>query len=380
MWFLFGLVTLSLVVLGSFWLRRASGWIGESVTIVDPRGQTRQYQWLESKSKGKPTGYCIGVDTVQGYQFRLIEEGLLHRRAKEFGIGVEQSVGDSIFDQTFFIDSDDQRVGLALRRSPEVRRALLELRQQVQQQGRFTRIQAFRGRLWIEVASTDGIPDPSVRHGIASTLILLDEALRQQDVGGTRMRDPFLFRAMLFLSLSTGLAIFGLLSLTRLSAARLDLDSGYLWWLSLVVGSVLAFALAFAALKVLQQSSRAYRVLVELLTIGLAGAILSSHGLIFEFNRDFDSGVPTLYRGLQAKVQSHTYRCGKNGRNTCTRHTLHLDGERPSELAELRIASDMAARLRSASEVRVEIKPGALGGRWIRAIVPEARVEAASSN
>lgn len=372
MWFLFGLVTLTLAVIGSYWLRRQYGWVGEMVTIVDAEGRTHQYQWQESKHKGKPASFRISVPTPAGYQFRLLQEGWLQRFAANLGVGAEQTTGDSAFDQAFFIDSDDQRVGQALRRSPAARRALLDLRNQLPSLGgTLVRVNVFRGRLWIEVSSRQGIPDPTMRHGIVTQLKLFDDALREQEIGRSAVRDPFLLRAILFLSLSTGLAIFGLIALLRLESARLDLDSGKLWLLAVGTGVVLCLALAFAALKTLQQSSRAYRVLAELLTIGLLGSVLTSHALLFEFNREFDSSAPTVYAGLRADVRSETYRCGKHGRRTCTRHTLSLSDEGPPEIRKLRISSDRARQLRSAATVRVEVKPGALGARWISNIVPE---------
>ncbi|AVP98309.1 hypothetical protein C7S18_14390 [Ahniella affigens] len=376
MWFLFGVVTLTLAVIGSFWLRRQSGWVGESVAVVDAEGRTHEYQWQESKHKGKPVGFRIGVLTPAAYQFRLLQEGWLQRFGASLGIGAEQTVGDSAFDQAFFIDSDDPRVGQALRRSIAARRALLDLRNQMPGLGGvLVRVTAFRGRLWIDVSSRQAIPDATTRHAIVMQLLQFDDALREQEVGSAAVRDPFLFRAILFLALSTGLAIFGLVGLARLGSARMDLDSGSLWLQAVGAGIVLCLGLSFAALKTLQQSSRAYRVLAELLTIGLFGSILSSHALIFEFNRDFDSGVPTVYAGLKAHVRSETYKCGKHRRSTCTRHILKLDGDCPPEIRELRISSNLASQLRVASTVQVEVKPGALGGRWISEIRPEMRLD-----
>ncbi|MBK8286891.1 MAG: hypothetical protein IPK97_19630 [Ahniella sp.] len=161
--------------------------------------------------------------------------------------------------------------------------------------------------------------------------------------------------------------------MSRLSAARLDLDSGALWIGSAVGGILLCVGGSVLAMRWLRASSRSHRVLAELLTIGLIGSVLSVHGLAAELNREFDSGPPAVFADVPAQAYKETYRCGKRGRRTCTRYEIKFHGDWPGAGREMRIDLGLYNQLERAAQVDIEVMPGALGCRWIRSIVPSGR-------
>ncbi len=369
MWFLFGVVTLSLMMWATFKLRRTSSWTGEQCQYKTAEGNSRWYTFKEQSHKGTKIGYRIGIPAQLGFEFQLRTETGLDATGKSFGITAEQSAGDSRFDAEVFIDSDDLRVGAALRRSQEARNAVLSLfRICGAQQASLNRVQAYRGRLWVDVKDKNGMPTRGVANDIANALYTLNEALAAEAKGLHRTPDPFLRRAMLILAVSTGLAIFGLVALFRLPASRLDLDTGFLWTVSAAVGILLCLAGSVLALKWLRASSRSFRVLVELLTVGMMGSILSVHAFAAEINREFDFGQPTLFDDVPARAYSETYRCGKRGRRTCTRYQIAFEGAWPGAGRELQIDLGLYNRLERTSLVDIEMMPGAVGCRWIRSI------------
>ncbi|MBK8286889.1 MAG: hypothetical protein IPK97_19620 [Ahniella sp.] len=368
MWFLFGVVTLSLMVWVSFHIRRSGSWVGVQRRYESPDGAARTYMHAEQTHKGAKTGFQIGINVPVGFDFELRTESGFDQWGKSLGIGAEQSVGDSKFDAEVFIDSDDQRVGAALRQSREARTAVLYLfRMCREQDGKLKRIRAFKGRLWIDVNDKTGLPPWVIADKFSEALHALAEALTKESRSLARVSDPFRIKALLILGMSTGLAIFGLIGLFRARGSWLDLDTESMWVWTSMVGVMLCLVGAVLALRWLRASSRAHYVLAELLTVGMAGSILSVHALAAEFNRDFDLSAPTVYEGQPARVFSENYRCGKGGRSTCTRYDIVIEGTWPAAGREFSINEDTYHRLKRYQRVDVFLKPGLLGGRWISA-------------
>ncbi|MBK8286890.1 MAG: hypothetical protein IPK97_19625 [Ahniella sp.] len=186
-------------------MRRTSNWSGEQRGYTSAEGTKRWYRFDEQSHKGKKLGYRLGISAQIGFEFQLRAETGFDRQAQSFGIGAEQTVGDSRFDAEVFIDSDDQRVGAALRRSPEARDAVLSLFRICRERGgTLNRVQAYRGRLWIHVKDASGLPTSNVANELSDALYTLNEALATQASGLHKAPDPFLRRAMLILAVSTG--------------------------------------------------------------------------------------------------------------------------------------------------------------------------------
>ena len=121
----------------------------------------------------------------------------------------------------------------------------------------------------------------------------------------------------------------------------------------------------------LHASSRAHFVLLEWLTVGLAGMILTLHAFAVEVNRDFDRAEATVIGPFEARLAKETYRCGKRRRNTCTRYEFRMaPGVIPGFSGDLRVDSAMYARLQRHAWFTARIRPGLLGCRWIESIEP----------
>lgn len=377
MWVLIGVVVFGIVLAIAWFVRQFAGSPPKTVRHgVTADGTRLSFRADADTSKNRNIGYRIGITALAGFSFTLRREVAFDRFGKSLGVAAEQQTGDADFDATFFIDSNDQRIGRALRHSPEARAAAEAVRAMADAfGGKFERIRAAGGQFWLTVTGSAPLPSDDDLVRIAEALKTIADAVsvRMADPSGGVPRDPFRRRAIAVVTLSSGLLVFGILGLLRMPAARLDLDAGHLWWWSSIIGLMATLAIGLVVMRWLHASSRAHWVLLEWLTIGLGGMILSLHAFAIEVNRDFDREPASVIGPFEARVTREEYRCGKRRRRTCTRYEFHPPADAiPGVHDALRIDSMTYYRLQRSAWFTVRIRPGLLGCRWIESI-DEAR-------
>jgi hypothetical protein len=379
MWFLLGLVALTLSVVLSYWLRVQSRWSGEAFVVRRIGGEQQApaiaAQYLVHRHKGDYTGCKIGISGTIGarkpVEFHLRRENWFDRFGKRLGVTREQGLGNRELDQQLFLDSDDQRVGTMFQQSEPARLALAHVLSV--DPARVTGIYAHAGRFWIDLNGSGEEPDEKLRSEIAAALDALLVALQKSyaDVGVKRSAgadDAFLWRASMILAISTGSLIFGVIALSRIKFVAEQLDPYQLWIYGLIVGVVLTIACFVFAWRSLHASARAHVVLFEIATLGLIGFCLTSKALLTEINMEFDRRAPSVLMLDRPQATHTTYRCGKRGRRICDRYTLAVPPEHFQGRSIIKIDEAMHARLHLQRAAIMKIKPGALGVKWIESI------------
>lgn len=378
MWLSIGSVLLVLSIGIAWWIRgRGAVPPSNAQTVSTPSGAPIRCWADETRTKKKVTGYRVGVSIAGAFDIVIRPETRFDRWARSMGIVAEQTTMDAAFDETFFIDSNDLRVGRALRHDRDAREAIVQIDAHCRTYGcSMLAIRARRAKLWVEIKDPTGLPGPDALGRLAAALSVVAGALvgRVMDAAGEGPRDRFRPRAVAVVGLSTGLLAFGLLALTRWPSVRLDLDPARLWWLSIGIGTIATLVGMLLILRWLASSTRAHWVLLEWATIGFAGVVLTLHAFAMEANREFDDAPAEIVGPIDGRMTEETYKCGKHRNRTCTRY---LFDPAPGAIAgiheALRIDHRLYSMNRGHTRFVVHIKPGRLACRWIQSIEP-ARV------
>lgn len=371
MWFAFGLLTLVLTGLAAYALRRRTFWSGKP-TPAGTRGVPLELDWMTHK--GQRIGVRMGLPLPKAFQFRLRDESAFDRACKRVGIAAERWVGDAAFDAQLFIESDDDRVVRALGTNPDLRRRLLDVRGAFEASG-YRRIQliAAGGRVWFEAHKRKADFDPALLNATGDALDALTRALAPM-ARSTLGADPFTRRAAVILAVNAALIALAVFGGIRAGQEPTELLSE--WGLARLVapvGLTLGVAWCWGALRWLQNSSRAHRVLAELVVLGIPAAWGSCFALAREFNIAFDT-TPNWERIEFVRAEA-TYRsCGKGGRSTCTRYVLHVGSGLPPWGWPDRLIIERAQyeRIANAGVVEIDLRRGALRAPFVVDVRPAA--------
>lgn len=374
MWLVLGVITLIGSLLVGWKLRREAAWKGNT----DTHGE---FAFTRTSKKGRqPNDWRFGIPVKDLPEFRLKPQSLFDATFQKLRISNEVQTGDAAFDRTVYVVSDLPVVRTALQRDPELRRRLVALFQSFQQCGyRVREVRLARDRLWVRASSRQDF-DRSMLKQVRQWLEQVAERLPPAH-GGQRF-DPYFFKAAAVLTLSTGLAISGVLMLFGLSGAYPPFvaGSGGLWAASISATVPLLAALVFASLMLLGRSARTHLILVELLLVGGLGVWSWTFVGLHEANWRLDTSAPrpvelTMVSKAHWTTKSTT-RSGKGRRRrTTTTHHYELRFDRPLSLADGDSPTGAPHRLRvnqseylSASEGsawQFVLRRGRLGWPWI---------------
>lgn len=343
MWFLFGLVTLALTIGASLMLRGRARWKGVSHTTAIGR---QPFELLDEHAHKKRPITRIAVEAPAGFSFCVRDETRWDRWWRAVGVNVERRVHEVQFDTAIYFESDDDRVVAALRKSAPLQQAIRNLRGMLLAEGaRSVRWVAGEGRLWIEVHGKLMIR----AEGVESIVGCLHQWAAALSAGGKGTRDPFVRRAIVVLSISTGFGVLAAFTLLRVSRAATDvLDPWALFRASLLLGVPLALGFIYAAMRWMRNSARAHRVLTELVLIGLPGIVIGMFALVRDANVALDWTAPRWEMVENTHTVHSTWRCGRRNHKTCHSYSLHLppDSDRAHLLpAKIMIRGEVYRRL-----------------------------------
>jgi hypothetical protein len=175
------------------------------------------------------------------------------------------------------------------------------------------------------------------------------------------LKDPFYFKAAIFLSISTGMGIMGACHLVTLVFLNepFTVDVGELFSMSFVLGTVIISALIFTMFVVLGKTARAHLVLLELLIIGYFGAVASSFSLARDINIEWDNGSPKQYI-----VEVHNKTISRGRRHTS--YYLHVDDWlHPGQQKSISVSSTKYKAFNIGDRLEIDQYPGYLGFKWV---------------
>jgi len=374
MWFGFGLITLLSAFGYSLYLRAAARWSGDQRMHAGT-----SYNYQEIRHKQRLQKVRIGVSTPAGFNFTAREEGTRDRFFKWLGVCAELHIRDRAFDQAVYLESDARGLGLLLNEHKELRTALLDIVSLAQSQGlKRLRIRCAHERLWVEFKPKNESVLAGAPGRLVPLLSVLRAGLESNKLRLADMRDPFVWRAAILLSISTATVIFGIYGVLRSTMGRTDiLDSWDLLKASAVPGVLALIGFLVVILYTLGRSSRTHLVLVEATLVGGLGFVLSAYAFARDANVDFDQRAATAHELHEVRAE-HRITRGRRGR-TNHNYYLHTADWRAGHGGKpLALEIDLATfnRLADQQEAIVHVRPGALGYEWIERIEPlDARLE-----
>ena len=369
MWFLFGLTSLLGFAIYSLHLRMRAGWEGISARVAQVSYQYKIF--YTGNNADKPAGLRMGIEAPRGYDFVIKPENWRDRFFKWIGLSVEYQVGDNAFDTAVYIVSNDSRIGMRLKLNPQLRLDILAIFNAVTpNSARIREVRCVAGRLWVHYSlktkKFNARNLPALAGRVVPKLGTFAEDLKkyQESADGTQ-RDPFVWKAILILSISSALFFNGMVHLYRLSWLNIPftIDNAVLIRPVLYCSAAIVSVLVMATLFFLGRSARAHLVLLEILLVGSLGAVATSYTELRDLNMEFDFAIPVVYEPVVTDMEI------KHGRRGRVRYYLYLgDWTQESAVRKIQVSSQFYRSVERGSKVLVRQKSGYLHARWVEHI------------
>lgn len=369
MWFLFGGVPLILWICVELWRRHLFRW--------RPHGVRDGLEYNYGKDKnGKVTSINIGISCPIGANFSIKRQSAIDSFCKKMKVSNEFESDDPAFDDLFYVISNNHQIQKILVSSQEFRNSIKQIfakRFPAQAKALHCR----RGRLWVVLKPTNGGDEDSLKSVTGALKSGLGNIKRELEAlpksQGALWHDPFVFKAVILLAVSSGMAINGATQLFRISWSHLPVtyDLWPLFWDAVKFGSVGLGLLVVFSIYWLGRSARTHLVLIELLTIGLLGSVATAYTELRDWNMEFDKNPPVW---IEATVVDKQTRKGRKGGRKY--YLVMNDWNCDCGKYRMRVSYGLYDRSPSHGVIQVLQHPGRLGYRWIEDVTSERRIQA----
>ncbi|QEQ96755.1 hypothetical protein [Neptunomonas concharum] len=359
MWFLFGII--SLVVYSAYKIYKNLD--------VAWEGEYRFYKNIDYKIAYSNV-LLIGIDSKNGYDYRLKREVWFDRLCKYLGLIVEFQVGDRKFDDLVFIMSDNEQLHRQLAEKEKIIPLVLDIYSAVNQYTFYVKeIRHNSGLLWIKFTTYSVFDEHDIQALVPKVVPLLNKLSNEiesiPDKKDASWTDPFTYKAAALLGISSALGIFGYYQFERLVAfdSSVLIDEATLFYDALLLGSLLLAMLIGSVLLLLRRSSRRHLVLLEALLIGGFGCFATSFFELKDYNADFDTAEPKIF-----EVSVFDKRSSSSRRRATSYYLYTEDWLNEGTQRSIRVDSSIYVGASSGDKVYVSQKSGALGYRWIESV------------
>ena len=282
----------------------------------------------------------------------------------------EYQSGRKEFDDLVYLVTDDVVVQEVISQSPTFIDTVMSV---FEVAGEFScdvkRISHRAGRLWVELATPGDFVDkmiPSVGNHLVPLLDKLNGEVAVAADSTKNSGDPLLYKTILILAMSSGLAITGL----ALLVADVFTDLPFLMERSALIkdaiywGIGIVLLLLFLTVVMLGKGSRSHLVMLEVLLVGSFGAIATVGAQMNHYNIEWDESPASFFRvEVEKKKTSHSRR----GR---TKYHLYFRGW-PNEKDQRRkvaVSWELYSAAEIGSTIEVGTSAGALGYEWVESL------------
>lgn len=375
MWFLFGFLTLSICIIASYMARQSASW--------KPDRREGEYELKFKTHKGEIVGFLFGVTGVREFDFTVKLETWYDRFFKKLKISKEIQTGDAAFDDLVYILSDNSLLEKKLVASDVVRNAIKNIFNFGQgKKITVERLECHQGRLWIKCSTKNDSIESNVYELVAKPLLpkLFSVAKELNNFDSSeynRWSDPFVYKSLVVLGVSTGLAVNAGIQLFRtwLGDFPFIVNTNTLLLQSILGGFLIVTGLTIFTLYWLKNSSRTHIVLIELFTVGLLGAVGTAFHEFRDANVEWRQPKPEI---IVTELQDHyvakkrRWRFRRGGSIETTHYYFLLKDWncQCDKTYEKEVSEKLYRRLNYYQYVGVVQYPGALGYKWVSDIKP----------
>ena len=370
MWFLFGLITALGFVAGSLLWRQKVSWKGEVIKTDDI-----EFELNIIRNDYFPDQLYIGIKGIDDVRFRFKAETWCDKLFKYFGVSREYQTNQAEFDDRVYIASDNANIHFLISSNPDLAASILEIFNHPVTPGiKVKDIRNYAGKIWIEYDFPRELSDAGILlfaekpvKNLMSIVKNYNDLAAQSIVPS---RDPFGLKAIVLLAISSGLAINGLAQVYRTSLVKIPftVDGDAVLRDAFWIGSGVVIALVVIAIYLLKRSSRTHLVILELLVIGMFGAVSTAYINLRDANMDFDDSRPELF---ETKVLDKKFRIRRKGRTTYTVVTKNWNEGKGRK--SLSVSSNFYSRVRVGDWLVIKQRVGYLNYRWVEDLEKKRR-------
>lgn len=360
MWFLFGVISLFAFTFYFGKKRFESNWVGTPSAIRGSR-----YTHNTSRNKDKVMFIQLGCPTDTTMDFSIKPETKLDQFFKSIGISIEHQVGKDSFDNALYLISDHSVICKALSQSSALQNEISNLFDICKNyQMELKELHIRNKRIWVKLTPKTKIlaPDATdMAKDIVPALKIISNLFIANLPAVSILKDPFYYKAAIFLAISTGMGIMGTVHLITLNLieAPFTVETGELFSMSLALGTISIALLITLMFILLGRTARTHLVLIELITIGYFGAVSSIFVLARDINIEWDSALPIKY-----EVQIYNKTISKGRRSYS--YYLHVDDwQRPGLQKRLSVSSSTYRTFVIGEKLAIDQYPGYLGFKWV---------------
>lgn len=365
MWFLFGGVTLVVIISYKFLDQYLSLWIGKKVTK-----EIGSFEFKKKVSKSGWVNLKVRVRIDKKLNFTLRRETWWDHYFKSIKLSREHQVGWKKFDDEIYVISDSEAIFKGFLNNKAIQRLLSKLfKSGFDNRINIQKLHCNGGRLWAEIEYSGSLNDKIEESYelIAGELQKLALVLNKIEPKRYREADPYFLRSAILLAISSGLFINAIFQISRIhvSGLPITIDRSGLVAFSILVGVTITGILAVLAWKLLKNSSRAHLVLLEIITLGCLGSIGSSAAQIREMNSEWDNSLPIRY---ETNIVKKTMEEGRKGSKIYTLYLSQWSGNKNADELAVNVTGSMFYRVNKGFPVEIVQHEGYLGLSWIKSI------------
>lgn len=346
----------------------------ENLALQSGRIEEKDYFFTAVyNDKAKVTVINTYIEGIYGHDFLLKFEGRLERFFKSMGLSPECQSGDTRFDETVYIVSDDPWLCSMLQGKSELRTLLYDIFWcQHREELKVTGIRCFDGRIIVTSQYRgNGSDDAFVREYTRAIAQLLQNVVYHIPSRGSiedRMyREPSGYAAHMFNIVIMALVANGgvVLFMEMMAPANVPhlVNSFSVIPMSFKISAFIVLLLMFAAFIVLRQSSRFAPTSSKILTLGAVGVMLTSIAEVKDVNIRMDSS-----RGQEFQTQIIGKEAVHHRKRGTTYHLYLNPWNMRNGRYDLVVSHELYARANEGDGVRIREHQGFLDYPWIETI------------